>query len=524
MECSRKVAEQSVTWEKSQIAAVVTAYGGVTVFPVRTSLMSTEEADLRLKAAVSGLADRVPGVSAQRILSDRQRKVGIAAIVVVLLGLIVDAVVTVSIIVSIITLFYVAAIIYRLVLFRASNGPSTTEVVSDEEARAVPDDELPIYTVMIPAYREPEVINELIQRVSQFEYPPDRLDVKLLIEADDDVTIDAIRESQPGDQFELVLVPPAEPRTKPKALNFGLTLARGELVAIYDAEDEPEPLQLRRAAVAMKRLDQDVACIQAKLTYHNPMQNLITKWFTIEYSLWFSFFLPGLASMNAPIPLGGTSNHFRRSALQAMGAWDPFNVTEDADLGIRMSREGYSIRVLESNTYEEANSDFVNWMKQRSRWLKGYLQTFAVHLRQPRELKQELGWKGLGHFVMFVGGTPILAIINPIFWLMTLLWFVAHPSFIQAIFPAPIYYLGLVSWAFGIFLLVYVTVMSVRVAKKGELLIPALLVPLYWVMMSMAAVKAVSQLFGVKANFWEKTVHGLHHDQQPVSADVDVAA
>jgi cellulose synthase/poly-beta-1,6-N-acetylglucosamine synthase-like glycosyltransferase len=254
------------------------------------------------------------------------------------------------------------------------------------------------------------------------------------------------------------------------------------------------------------------------------MQNLITKWFTIEYSLWFSFFLPGLASMNAPIPLGGTSNHFRRSALQAMGAWDPFNVTEDADLGIRMSREGYSIRVLESNTYEEANSDFVNWMKQRSRWLKGYLQTFAVHLRQPRELKQELGWKGLGHFVMFVGGTPILAIINPIFWLMTLLWFVAHPSFIQAIFPAPIYYLGLVSWAFGNFLLVYVTVMSVRVAKKGELLIPALLVPLYWVMMSMAAVKAVSQLFGVKANFWEKTVHGLHHDQQPVSADVDVAA
>ena len=165
------LAEQSVTWEKSQIAAVVTAYGGVTVFPVRTSLMSTEEADLRLQAAVSGLANRVPGVSAQRILSRRQRQVGIAAIVVILLGLIVDAVVTVSIIVSIITLFYVAAIIYRLVLFRASNGPSTTEVVSDEEARAVPDEELPIYTVMIPAYREPEVINELIQRVSQFEYP-----------------------------------------------------------------------------------------------------------------------------------------------------------------------------------------------------------------------------------------------------------------------------------------------------------------------------------------------------------------
>ncbi len=480
--------------------------------------MSEEEADLRLRASVDGLADRVPGVSAQRILSGGQRRVGIALAAIIVVGLVVDTVLTVSILVSVITVFYVAAIIYRLALFRASNGDNTTEIVSDEEARAVPDEDLPVYTVMIPAYREPEVISELIHRVSLFEYPPDRLDVKLLIEADDDVTIEAIEAALPGDQFELVLVPPADPRTKPKALNYGLTMARGELVAIYDAEDEPEPLQLRRAAVAMRRLGPEVACVQAKLTYHNPMQNLITKWFTIEYSLWFSFFLPGLASMQAPIPLGGTSNHFRRSVLQAMGAWDPYNVTEDADLGIRMFREGYTVRVLESNTYEEANSDFVNWMKQRSRWLKGYLQTFAVHLREPRELYRELGWKGLMHYVMFVGGTPILAIINPIFWLMTILWFVAHPAFIQEIFPTPIYYLGLVSWAFGNFLLVYVTVMSVRVAKKGELLIPALLVPLYWVMMSMAAVKALSQLVGAP-NFWEKTVHGLHKDPQPEPAD-----
>jgi cellulose synthase/poly-beta-1,6-N-acetylglucosamine synthase-like glycosyltransferase len=481
--------------------------------------MDQEASNLRLQASIGGLAGREPIVSAQRILSSSQRKIGLALVGIILLCCALDLVVTLTVLVSIITIFYVAAIVYRLVLFRASNRPDTTEVVSDDEARSIPDDQLPIYTVMIPAYREPEVINELIQRVSQFEYPPDRLDVKLLIEADDNITIQAIREAMPGDQFELVLVPPAEPRTKPKALNFGLTLARGEYVAIYDAEDEPEPLQLRRAAVALNRLDPDVACVQAKLTYHNPMQNLITKWFTIEYALWFSFFLPGLASMGAPIPLGGTSNHFRRGALQAMGAWDPYNVTEDADLGIRMFREGFTVRVLESNTFEEANSDFVNWMKQRSRWLKGYLQTYAVHLRQPRELKRELGWKGLMHFTMFVGGTPVLAIINPIFWLMTILWFVGHPAIIQEIFPAPIYYLGLLSWAFGNFLLVYVTVMSCRVSNRGELLVPALLVPLYWIMMSMAAVKAVSQLVGAPT-FWEKTVHGLHHDQQPAVAEI----
>ena len=480
--------------------------------------MSQEEEDLRLRASIAGLADREPLVSAKRILTDRQRKWGIGLLALIVVGCVIDLEATLSALVSFITVFYVGAIIYRLVLFRASNRPGTTEVVSDEEARAVPDESLPIYTVLIPAYHEPEVINELIQRVSQFEYPPDRLDVKLLIEADDQATIEAIDEAMPGDQFELVLVPPAEPRTKPKALNFGLTLARGEFVAIYDAEDEPEPLQLRRAAVALSRLGPDIACIQAKLTYHNPMQNMITKWFTIEYALWFSFFLPGLASMNAPIPLGGTSNHFRRVALQALGAWDPYNVTEDADLGIRMFREGYTVRVLESNTYEEANSDFVNWMKQRSRWLKGYLQTYAVHLRQPRELRHELGWKGFMHFTMFVGGTPILAVINPIFWFMTLLWFVAHPAFIQELFPAPIYYLGLLSWAFGNFLLVYVTVMSCRVAKRPELLVPALLVPIYWVMMSMAAVKAVSQLVGAPT-FWEKTVHGLHHGQESVAVD-----
>jgi len=480
--------------------------------------LSDGEAELRLQASIAGLVERAPTVSAKRILSDRQRQLGIGFLVLVLVGCIVDIVVTMSIIVSVITVFYVGAIIYRVVIFRASGREDTLEIVTDEEARSWPDSELPVYTVMIPAYREPEVINELIQRVTQFDYPPDRLDVKLLIEADDDITIAAIHAAIPGDQFELVLVPAADPRTKPKALNYGLGLARGELVAIYDAEDEPEPLQLRRAAIAMMRNGPDVACIQAKLTYHNPMQNLITKWFTIEYSLWFSFFLPGLASLGAPIPLGGTSNHFRRVALQALGAWDPYNVTEDADLGIRMYREGYTVHVLESNTFEEANSDFVNWMKQRSRWLKGYLQTYAVHMRDPRSLRRELGLKGMMHFTMFVGGTPVLAIVNPVFWFMTILWFVGHPAFIQAIFPAPVYYLGLLSWAFGNFLLVYVTVMSCRVAHKETFLVPALLVPLYWIMMSIAAMKALYQLIGAP-NFWEKTVHGLHH-AQPEPAEV----
>jgi cellulose synthase/poly-beta-1,6-N-acetylglucosamine synthase-like glycosyltransferase len=372
--------------------------------------------------------------------------------------------------------------------------------------------------VLIPAYREPEVINHLISSIVRMDYPVNRLEVLVLVEADDDETIEAVRDADPGRQFKLVLVPPAEPRTKPKALNFGLTLARGELVAIYDAEDEPDPLQLRRAAVALRRLGPDVGCVQAKLSYSNPEQNLITKWFTIEYAMWFSFFLPGLATMHAPIPLGGTSNHFRRLALRSLGGWDPYNVTEDADLGIRMFREGYSVRVLESVTLEEANSDFVNWVKQRSRWYKGYLQTLFVHLRSPRELVREMGWAGVAHFVIFVGGTPVLAFLNPVFWVLTALWFVGHPAFIERVFPAPVYYLGLACWAFGNFMLGYLTLISCRITRRGEFLWAALLVPLYWVMMSAASIKAVVQLVGRPA-FWEKTAHGLQgsHAERPAA-------
>ena len=303
-------------------------------------------------------------------------------------------------------------------------------------------------------------------------------------------------------------MPPGDPRTKPKALNFGLTLARGDLVAVYDVEDTPDILQLRRAAVALSRFGPEVACVQAKLSYGNAEQNFITRSFTIEYAMWFSFFLPGLVSLHAPIPLGGTSNHFRRAALRALGGWDPFNVTEDCDLGVRMFREGYQTKVLESITLEEANSDFVNWVKQRSRWYKGYLQTFLIHLRSPVELTKEINWKGVFHLSAFVGATPILAVFNPVFWALTILWFVAHPVFLLEIFPAPVYYVGLFLWSFGNFVLWYLTVLVARHTMRNGLTIAAMLVPLYWIMMSIAAVKAGFQLV-VTPSFWEKTVHGL---------------
>ncbi len=479
---------------------------------MRRAAISDTEARLRLEASVSGLADRVPFVSARAILSRGQRIALLAFLAILVGGLVVGPTQTIIALVAVITVAYVSVSGYRIVLFVRSARPGVVVVVSDEQARSTADDDLPLYTVLVPAFQETEVVHTLLERLERIEYPVDRLDIKLLVEADDEATMEAVNRADPGAQFELVVIPPAEPRTKPKALNYGLTLARGELVAVYDVEDDPEPLQLRRAAFALSRSGPEVACLQAKLSYNNPNQNLITQWFTIEYAMWFSYLLPGLASLGAPIPLGGTSNHFRRSVLRSMGAWDPYNVTEDADLGVRMYREGYKVGVLESVTFEEANSDFVNWVKQRSRWYKGYLQTFFVHLRGPVKLYREIGLRGIAQLFLFIGGTPLLALLNPIFWLMTIVWFLAHPAFIQALFPAPLYYSSLACWALGNFLLLYLTLASCRLSRRPELLGAALLVPLYWVMMSIAAAKAFFQLIGAPS-FWEKTVHGLHRDQ-----------
>jgi cellulose synthase/poly-beta-1,6-N-acetylglucosamine synthase-like glycosyltransferase len=234
--------------------------------------------------------------------------------------------------------------------------------------------------------------------------------------------------------------------------------------------------------------------------------------------MWFSLFLPGLVELGSPLPLGGTSNHFRRPILEELGAWDAHNVTEDADLGIRMARLGYRCGVLDSTTLEEANSDFVNWVKQRSRWYKGYLQTVLIHLRHPLETRRQIGTKGFVQFVLFVGGTPLLAVLNPVFWLTTTVWFIGHPHVIKTLYPAPIFYVATATWIFGNFLVAYLTVLTCRLNQRTELVIAAILVPIYWIMMAVAAIKAFYQLF-VTPSFWEKTTHGLDVRPAPVNPE-----
>ncbi len=488
---------------------------------MRIVRLPPDEARTRLDASINSVQKVDPTYAADPLLTPAQRNILVGLVGAVIIGFIVSPVDTGIALLAVTTAAYIAVTLNRALLFVRAHGASTTLRVSDEEARAVPEEELPIYTVLVPAYREPEVIQRLVGQLSRIEYPDSRLDIKFLLEEDDDETILAVAAVATGAHMEAVLVPPGAPRTKPKALNFGLTLARGSLVTIYDAEDEPEPLQLRRAAVALGRSDPEVACLQAQLTFRNVGQNLITKWFTIEYAMWFTLFLPGLVEMGAPLPLGGTSNHFRRDVLEGLGAWDPYNVTEDADLGLRLARFGYRCQVLESATLEEANSDFVNWVKQRSRWYKGYLQTMLIHLRHPLRLYKQLGWRGFWGFVLFVGGTPLLAFLNPAFWLMSAMWYTGgHLHWIQKLFPGPIFYPATACWIFGNFLAAYLTVLACRLVGKPELLPAAILVPVYWVMMAVAAAKAVWQLV-FTPTFWEKTTHGLDQGFSGLDAEAN---
>ncbi|MGV1006250.1 MAG: glycosyltransferase [Candidatus Nanopelagicales bacterium] len=407
------------------------------------------------------------------------------------------------------TLGYVLTMVDRILIFRQGLAYQAV-VVSDEDARAIPDADLPGYTILVPAYNEPEVVGDLLGAMARMEYPADKMQVLLLLEADDDVTIAAARECADAKNITIVLVPPGEPRTKPKACNYGLDFATGDIVTIYDAEDLPEPLQLRRTVLAFARLPSDVVCVQSKLAYHNAHQNLLTGWFTAEYNLWFGYLLPGMMRSESPIPLGGTSNHLRRDVLEAIGGWDPFNVTEDADLGLRIHAEGYRTAVLDSTTLEEANSDVINWIRQRSRWYKGYLQTWLVHIRRPVQMWRSVGPRAFVRLTLILAGTPVIAVLNLLFWLITILWFLGQPAVVGAVFPWYVYFPALVALIVGNGATLYMNLISLREDDRSDLIVAALTVPGFFALMSVAAAKGVYQLVR-NPSYWEKTFHGLAH-------------
>jgi cellulose synthase/poly-beta-1,6-N-acetylglucosamine synthase-like glycosyltransferase len=462
------------------------------------------------------LLQRSPEDSAFKQLSRRQVIGLIVGAVVVIAGMIASPLIACTTLAALLTVFYAGASIFRLWAMVKAAKQDSEVVITKADMDTIPPTSLPEYTVLVPLYREAAVIPTLAAAIEALQYPKDRLDVKFLLEEDDLETIKAAREADLPGYVELLLVPASEPRTKPKACNYGLTKARGEYLVIFDAEDIPDPDQLLKAITVFRQTDSDkLACVQAKLSYYNEDQNILTRWFTAEYANWFELLLPSLFLLDMPIPLGGSSNHFRTEVLRSLGAWDPFNVTEDADLGVRLHKAGYRTAVMNSVTNEEANSDFVNWVRQRSRWIKGYFQTWLVHMRHPVKLWKELGTTGFWGFQLTIGGTAMQFAVNPLLWALTLGWFIFHPLFLQAVFAGWIYYIASLSLFLGNVAFTYANVVGVMKAGKWSLAKWAVLSPVYWVFMSIAAYKALSQLI-FRPSYWEKTVHGLARAHAPL--------
>lgn len=410
---------------------------------------------------------------------------------------------------AVLAVIYLAMTVDRQwLLLRGMRGWAPVSI-SDEEALALADEHLPLYTVLLPVYHEPEIVQNLVHGVGQLNYPSDKLEVLLLVEEDDLQTQEAL-EAFNTDIVRVVIVPDSQPKTKPKACNYGMSLPdiRGDLMTIYDAEDIPDPLQLRRAVAAFRQLPTDVGCLQGRLCFYNEEQNLLTRWFSLEYEQWFGLILPAVEASRCVVPLGGTSNHMPANVWRETGGWDEFNVTEDADLGVRLARHGYRTMILDSQTLEEATSDVVNWIRQRSRWYKGYLQTMVVHLRKPWSLAREIGFWATLRLMGMTGGVPISSALNVPFGFLMLVWIAGRPAFVDALFPPFTYFVCMTMFLMGAPLSILVSVVCTWALGKPHLWWAALLTPLYWVLQSIAAIKAIYQLI-FRPSFWEKTVHGL---------------
>jgi len=395
--------------------------------------------------------------------------------------------------------FLAAGLLRLLCAARAARPPSRGPRVADHE--------LPVYTIICPLYREAKVVRRLVAVIRGLDYPLEKLDVKFIVEADDRETRQALAALDLGHPFTVITAPPIGPRTKPKALNVALPFLYGSFTVVYDAEDVPEPDQLRRALDTFAAGDDRLACVQASLTIDNTADGWLARMFTAAYAGQFDAFLPGLSALGLPLPLGGSSNHFRTEALRQVGGWDPYNVTEDADLGIRLHRLGFRSVAISAATYEEAPARFRAWLKQRTRWYKGWMQTWLVHMRRPGRLVRDLKPGGAIAVQLFLACNVLAALVHPLFALaLGYSLFAGEPlATVAGLNSWPIFAATFVCGYASTIPLDLIGLKRRRLLRHGWVLA---LTPFYWLLLSLAAWRALYQLVRDPQR-WEKTEHGL---------------
>ena len=370
---------------------------------------------------------------------------------------------------------------------------------------------LPVYTILIPLYKEEKAIYSIIKQIQNLNYDKTKLDVKIILEEDDKITIDHLNNIDIPEYFHVVKVPFSNPRTKPKALNYAMQYARGDYIVVYDAEDVPDKDQLLEALNLFKSLPDNYACLQAKLNFYNANQNFLTQLFSIEYTLWFEYILQTLALSDMPVGLGGTSNHFKADILRSIGGWDAYNVTEDADVGIRLYSHGYKVHILDSYTMEEGVGNLGIWIKQRSRWIKGFFQTFLVFLARSIKSRLRLNIKQKFSVCVFTGVSSISFLCMP--WMVLCAYTTNSNQWI--------WYFTMINCALGFYqiysaffdIILFRPLKIVALKKLPGMIGIITLWPLYFLLHTIAAYIALFELC-LKPFVWHKTPHKLNLDKK----------
>lgn len=409
---------------------------------------------------------------------------------------------------------YFVSMLVKMLIF--TQGCKQNRLVEwDEVLNKLDDASLPIYTILVPMYKEAESLTELLSAMRNLDYPAEKLDIKLVLEADDYETFNMALELKPNHNFEIIRVPYSKLRTKPKACNYALRFARGEYVTVFDADDIPDKLQLKKSIATFRNRPDDIVCLQARLNYYNADYNWLTRSFSLEYRALFSVMLHGLSRLGIPLPLGGTSNHISLAHLKELGEWDAYNVTEDADLGVRLSARGFRTEMIDSWTMEESPTEIHAWIRQRSRWIKGYMQTWLVHMRNPIKLYKTLGAKSFWGFQFFVGFSSLTFLTAPILWSLALLWWILPPELAQNWLPKWLIWLTISNLMlnFIIHWVMMICCVSFKPESSVSYKIAGFFYPFYLLLHSIASYKALYQLI-VKPHFWEKTTHGLYKHMQ----------
>ena len=459
--------------------------------------------------AIFRLDERAPELSARRVATVPQKFFGASIVLMLLAGFLAAPALAATLAILLLGLCYGANIILRLLLFAvASIGAGTGTRVTQEEIASLNDADLPVYSILVPLYREAHMVARIVAALKKLDYAAAKLDIKLILEEDDADTIAAAKSLNLDGRFEILAVPQSFLRTKPRACNYAMRFIRGAYAVIYDAEDRPEPDQLKKVVAAFRAAPPDVAVFQARLNVYNAEDNWLTRMFALEYAAWFDFLLPGLGRLGIPIPLGGTSNHFRAEILTAICGWDSFNVTEDADLGVRLARQGHRVLPIDSSTYEEATPSLGGWIRQRSRWLKGYMQTALVHLRAPVKFAAAVGLLPFLGFVIFVLGAVMTSLLAPVFWILSIILGITGSEALLGPYGAAVVGTSYVSLIAGNGMLTLLAMLAPLKRRWLHLAPYGAGVFLYWLLISAAAYKALWQL-RTCPHHWEKTEHGF---------------